>query len=67
LGAFAQNANFLFRLNQCRYLLMRECWQYNPMERPTFSELVEDLERILKLTSNEVRFPPHLALADTEN
>ncbi|XP_046633062.1 fibroblast growth factor receptor 4-like isoform X1 [Daphnia pulicaria] len=35
------------------YLLMRECWQYNPMERPTFSELVEDLERILKLTSNE--------------
>lgn len=46
---------------------MRECWQYNPMERPTFSELVEDLERILKLTSNEVRFPPHLALVDTEN
>ncbi|XP_059352290.1 fibroblast growth factor receptor 4-like isoform X2 [Daphnia carinata] len=35
------------------YLLMRECWQYNPMERPTFSELVEDLDRILTLTSNE--------------
>lgn len=33
---------------------MRECWQYNPMERPTFSELVEDLDRILTLTSNEV-------------
>jgi len=36
------------------YLLMRECWQYNPMERPTFNELVEDLDRILTLTSNEV-------------
>lgn len=39
-----------------RYLLMRECWQYNPMERPTFSELVEDLDRILTLTSNEVNY-----------
>lgn len=35
---------------------MRECWQYNPMERPTFGELVEDLDRILTLTSNEVRY-----------
>lgn len=35
------------------YLLMRECWQYNPMERPTFGELVDDLDRILTLTSNE--------------
>jgi len=35
------------------YLLMRECWQYNPMERPTFNELVEDLDRILTITSNE--------------
>lgn len=40
---------------------MRECWQYNPMERPTFGELVDDLDRILTLTSNEVRFfPPSL-------
>ncbi len=37
---------------------MRECWQYNPMERPTFSELVEDLDRILTLTSNEVNSIP---------
>ena len=35
---------------------MRECWQYNPMERPTFNELVEDLDRILTITSNEVGF-----------
>lgn len=35
------------------YLLMRECWQYNPMERPTFGELVEDMDRILTLTSSE--------------
>lgn len=45
--------SFAFSL-LCRYLLMRECWQYNPMERPTFNELVEDLDRILTLTSNEV-------------
>lgn len=44
--------NMLLHVN--RYLLMRECWQYNPQERPTFSELVEDLARILTLTSNEV-------------
>ena len=43
----------------CRYLLMRECWQYNPMERPTFGELVEDLDRILTITSSEVTLDSH--------
>ena len=38
----------------CRYLLIRECRQYNPMELSTFRELVENLDRILTLSSNEV-------------
>ena len=36
------------------YLLMRECWQYNPVQWPTFNELVEDFDRILTVTSNKV-------------
>lgn len=37
------------------YMLMRECWSYQPTERPMFNELVEDLDRILTITANEVR------------
>ncbi|KAJ8025574.1 Fibroblast growth factor receptor [Holothuria leucospilota] len=35
------------------YHLMRECWQTSPGQRPKFSELVEDLERIISLSSNQ--------------
>lgn len=35
------------------YHLMRECWQTAPGQRPNFSELVEDLERIISLSSNQ--------------
>ncbi|XP_034235544.1 fibroblast growth factor receptor homolog 1-like isoform X2 [Thrips palmi] len=35
------------------YMLMRECWSYQPNERPTFEELVEELDRILTVTANE--------------
>ncbi|XP_065165499.1 fibroblast growth factor receptor homolog 1-like isoform X2 [Atheta coriaria] len=35
------------------YMLMRECWSYQPNERPNFTELVEDLDRILTITANE--------------
>jgi hypothetical protein len=37
------------------YMLMRDCWSYQPNERPMFGELVEDLDRILTITANEVR------------
>ncbi|XP_040217893.1 fibroblast growth factor receptor 2 isoform X3 [Rana temporaria] len=35
------------------YMMMRDCWQANPSNRPTFKQLVEDLDRILTLTTNE--------------
>ncbi|KDR22672.1 Basic fibroblast growth factor receptor 1, partial [Zootermopsis nevadensis] len=35
------------------YMLMRDCWSYQPNERPMFGELVEDLDRILTITANE--------------
>lgn len=34
---------------------MRDCWHAVPSQRPTFKQLVEDLDRILTLTTNEVR------------
>jgi len=36
------------------YMMMRDCWQAVPSQRPTFKQLVEDLDRILTLTTNEV-------------
>uniref|UniRef100_A0A146M4S1 receptor protein-tyrosine kinase n=3 Tax=Lygus hesperus TaxID=30085 RepID=A0A146M4S1_LYGHE len=35
------------------YLLMRDCWSYQPSERPTFSSLVKGLDEILTATANE--------------
>ncbi|CRL07509.1 CLUMA_CG020474, isoform B [Clunio marinus] len=35
------------------YMLMRETWHWHPMERPSFSEIVEDLDKILSITANE--------------
>lgn len=34
-------------------MLMRECWNYKPIERPTFTEIVQHLDRILGQTVNE--------------
>uniref|UniRef100_A0A8C1SVZ9 Fibroblast growth factor receptor n=1 Tax=Cyprinus carpio TaxID=7962 RepID=A0A8C1SVZ9_CYPCA len=43
-------------LNLCssrRYMMMRDCWHAVPSQRPTFKQLVEDLDRTLSMTSNE--------------
>lgn len=38
-------------------MMMRDCWHAVPSQRPTFKQLVEDLDRVLTLTANEVRSP----------
>ncbi|KAM4541577.1 fibroblast growth factor receptor 3 isoform 3-T3 [Fundulus diaphanus] len=35
------------------YMIMRECWHAVPSQRPTFRQLVEDLDRILSMTSTD--------------
>uniref|UniRef100_A0A8C1YK81 Fibroblast growth factor receptor n=1 Tax=Cyprinus carpio TaxID=7962 RepID=A0A8C1YK81_CYPCA len=35
------------------YMMMRDCWHAVPSQRPTFKQLVEDLDRTLSMTSNE--------------
>uniref|UniRef100_A0A8C9AKK0 Fibroblast growth factor receptor n=1 Tax=Prolemur simus TaxID=1328070 RepID=A0A8C9AKK0_PROSS len=35
------------------YMVMRECWHAAPSQRPTFKQLVEDLDRILTVTSTD--------------
>ena len=37
---------------------MRECWQTIAELRPSFSDLVQDLDRILALSSNDVSTHP---------
>lgn len=32
---------------------MRQCWNWNPKSRPTFTEIVFNLENILSSTTNE--------------
>lgn len=34
--------------------MMRDCWHAVPSQRPTFKQLVEDLDRCLAMTSNQV-------------
>lgn len=36
-----------------RYMIMRECWHAAPSQRPTFKQLVEDLDRVLTVTSTD--------------
>ncbi|XP_053319012.1 fibroblast growth factor receptor 1 isoform X1 [Spea bombifrons] len=35
------------------YMMMRDCWHAVPCQRPTFVQLVEDLDRIVALSSNQ--------------
>lgn len=41
-----------------RYMMMKDCWHAISSQRPTFKQLVEDLDRILTLSTNEVSVPP---------
>ncbi|XP_067269117.1 fibroblast growth factor receptor 1-A isoform X6 [Pseudorasbora parva] len=35
------------------YMMMRDCWHAVPSQRPTFKQLVEDLDRTLSMTSSQ--------------
>ncbi|KAA8592771.1 hypothetical protein FQN60_018226 [Etheostoma spectabile] len=35
------------------YMMMRDCWHAVPSHRPTFKQLVEDLDRCLAMTANQ--------------
>lgn len=37
-------------------MMMRECWHAVPTQRPTFKQLVEELDRVLLSISDEVGF-----------
>lgn len=41
-----------------RYMMMKDCWHAISSQRPTFKQLVEDLDRILTLSTNEVSVRP---------
>ncbi|TNN40507.1 Fibroblast growth factor receptor 2 [Liparis tanakae] len=38
---------------EARYMMMKDCWHAISSHRPTFKQLVEDLDRILSLNTNE--------------
>uniref|UniRef100_A0A1A9X2U1 receptor protein-tyrosine kinase n=1 Tax=Glossina brevipalpis TaxID=37001 RepID=A0A1A9X2U1_9MUSC len=40
-----------FRCSLNIYMLMRQCWHFDSNARPTFSEIVENLDKILQLSS----------------
>ena len=37
-----------------RYNVMQECWNENPLHRPTFADIVHDLDRIVAMSSRDV-------------
>ena len=37
-------------------MMMRECWHAVPTQRPTFKQLVEELDKVLLSISDEVGF-----------
>ncbi|XP_065340187.1 fibroblast growth factor receptor homolog 1-like isoform X1 [Cloeon dipterum] len=47
------------------YMMMGKCWNYNKDARPTFTELVEELDRILTITANEEYLDLGLPQLDT--
>ncbi|KAI9531964.1 Fibroblast growth factor receptor 4 [Dissostichus eleginoides] len=44
------------------YMMMRECWHAVPTQRPTFKQLVEELDKVLLSISDEVILGPVDAL-----
>lgn len=47
------------------YVIMRECWNQSPYQRPTFSELVDDLDRILTFATDQEYLDLSIPVLDT--
>lgn len=47
------------------YSLMIECWLLNPLKRPKFEEIVEDLERIIESSTDKEYLELGLTQLDT--
>lgn len=47
------------------YVIMRECWNQSPYQRPTFTELVEHLDRILTYASDQEYLDLTIPVLDT--
>ncbi|KAH7978742.1 hypothetical protein HPB49_006574 [Dermacentor silvarum] len=47
------------------YVIMRECWNQSPYQRPTFTELVEDLDRILTFATDQEYLDLSIPVLDT--
>ncbi|XP_073959713.1 fibroblast growth factor receptor homolog 1-like isoform X2 [Choristoneura fumiferana] len=47
------------------YMIMRECWSFSPGNRPSFAELVDDLDKILTVTANQEYLDLGLPQLDT--
>ncbi|XP_014213491.1 fibroblast growth factor receptor homolog 1-like [Copidosoma floridanum] len=47
------------------YMLMRACWSYSPEKRPIFTDLVNELDKILTITANEEYLDLGLPQLDT--
>uniref|UniRef100_A0A8C4Y742 Fibroblast growth factor receptor 3 n=1 Tax=Gopherus evgoodei TaxID=1825980 RepID=A0A8C4Y742_9SAUR len=57
LFKFLKEGNRLDKPANCThdlYMIMKECWHVVPSERPTFTQLVEDLDRVLTVTTTDV-------------
>lgn len=46
-------------------MLMRETWHWNSSERPSFTEIVEDLDKILSITAHDEYLDLGLPQLDT--
>lgn len=47
------------------YVVMRECWNQSPYQRPTFTELVEGLDRILTTVTDQEYLDLSIPVLDT--
>lgn len=46
-------------------MMMRQCWNWKPKERPNFTEIVESLDQILGATMNDEYLDLGIPLLET--